>query len=818
LIKKKYRYFPVAIIFALLLSGCETTRYLKENEKLLDRQKLIAPKGFNTEGLTNLYAQKPNGKFLGLPFNGLVWMYYKGERNYHQEKFIAKRDSVEQKFQRKINATNSSQKKANIEYRKQKKLETLNGKIEDGNLFMQWGDKVSVFDSSSVEKTLSRFKNYLFTKGYFLAKTSAQASGSRRKVTVTFTISPGPSYTYDSIIHDIVDSTVARYIEKAKKASLIKKGDSFDQDKLNKERERIDNMLRDKGFYDFSRQYIDFVVDTSFKSGHKIALRMEVKNPANHDFHKQFKVDSVTFTPDATTLNPTALKRKSNVYRGITYSYLIKQYSEKILSQRVSISADSLYNRSATFNTQRQLANLDVFKFVNINYDTSGGRFIANIFASPLDRYSWTNEAGVTVTQGFPGPYYTMSFRRRNIFHGLESFDINGRFGFEGVASATQSGNFYKSTEASVNGTITFPQFLFPMSQTTATRLGKFNPKTKVLGGYTYTDRPEYQRAINTVSATYTWDNKRTTQFTFTPISLNIIRSKTDSAFNALLTQLQSQGNNLIYSFKPSFVSSIIFSVIWNPHNYGNTQRSSFFLRSTFESGGTFFNLYKPNIVTRDGLETYRYLRASLDIRKNIVMNKTTILAYRFNSGVAYSYGENRALPYEKYFFAGGSNGVRAWRPRRLGIGSYPVQLSSNPTKDGLFDYSYEKPGEILLEGSVELRQKLFGFVSGAIFIDAGNVWTFKQYPPQTGANAATWTGNTQFRFNQFYKEFGIGTGFGLRFDFSFLILRLDVGMKAYDPAREMGQRFILNHVRFWGPYGTTKDPVIYNIGIGYPF
>ena len=174
-----------------------------------------------------------------------------------------------------------------------------------------------------------------------------------------------------------------------------------------------------------------------------------------------------------------------------------------------------------------------------------------------------------------------------------------------------------------------------------------------------------------------------------------------------------------------------------------------------------------------------------------------------------------------RYVFAGGSNGIRAWRPRRLGVGSYPVKLSDNPGKDGLFDYRFEKPGEILLEGSAEIRQKLFGFVSGAVFIDAGNVWLFREQAPQVSSSAGdypTWTGNTKFKVGSFYKEIAVGTGFGLRFDFAFLVLRLDVGIKAYDPSRQLGDRFILNKVKFWSPYGSAHEPVIYNVGIGYPF
>jgi len=821
----KYEFYRVIRQFVLfsfllwLLSGCLGTHYLKKGEKLLYRQNIKAPKGLNTEPLTLLYAQKTNRKIPLLPINTLVWMYYTGERHYHPEKFVARRDSLEKKFQRKINAATSATRKTNLQYRKQRRIDAFNVKINTGNSFMQWGEKATVFDSAGVTTTLARFDTYLFSKGYFLAKTSDKITEFKKRVDVTYLVKSGPPYVYDSISHDIADTVVRALVENKKYTSLIKKGDQFDQEKLTKERERIDLLMKDHGYFDFSRQYINFDLDTAFRHPRKIALRIDILNPTRRDYHKKFRVDSINFTTDASVVTGDKAKRHTKVFHDINFNFFNDIYSRKILSERVFIRKDSLYSRTATGDTQRQLANLDVFKFVNINYDTSGGRFIANIFSSPLDRYSWSNEAGMTVTQGFPGPYYAMTFRKRNIFRGLESFDLNGRFGFEGVASATEQGNFYRSTQANVNGTVTFPQFLFPLGESKGYALGKFNPKTKVLAGYTYTDRPEYQRAISTLSSTYTWENKKILQYSLTLVSLNVIRSHVTHAFDSVLMALQDQGNNLINSFKPSFVSSMIFSVTWNPNNYGNLQKSSFYLRAQFESGGTLFNLYSPKFITREGLEVYKYLRFSFDIRKNIIIDRNTVLAYRFNSGIAYSYGANNSLPYEKYFFAGGSNSVRAWRPRRLGVGSYPPLLNDDPNKNGLFDYKFEKPGQILLEGSIELRQRLFGFVSGAVFIDAGNVWTFKQLESQAGQPGyASWSGNTEFKVGQFYKEFGIGPGFGLRFDFSFLVLRLDMGMKAYDPSLPLGDRFVLDKVKFWGPYGTTREPVIYNVGIGYPF
>ncbi len=813
----------------MLLGGCVGTRYLKEGEKLLYRQSIEVPGNFDQTGLSDLYMQRANRRFLGLPINTLTWMYYLGLKQFEKDHswlihskndFIRKREKKERKFDAKIAAATSDRKKANLMFRKQQKVDAINYKIENGNLPMQWGEKVSVYDSLAVEETADKITSLAFNRGYFEARTTTEVNEKKKRISVTYHLMPGIPFIYDTIFYRVPDSVMMKILRKGDPESRIQIGDRYDQKTLSDERDRVENLYKNHGYYDFSKQYIDYQVDTTYGHKHTIALQLSISDPANRPYHKTFRIDSITFRTDAGILD-RANRRQSVMYKGIKFNYLTDEYSKRILTQRVFLKRDSLYSRDNTLLTQRQLANLDIFKFVNINYDTSGGKFIANIFASALDRYSWTNEAGVTVTQGFPGPYYSLSFKKRNIFNGLEIFELNGRYGFEGVAGATDFSGIYKSTEANINTSVTFPQFLLPLGNR-ADRLGQFNPKTKLLVGYTYTDRPEYQRANVTFSNTYTWESKKTTLYSFTLTNLQVIESHLDPAFDQLLTDLQTQqGNNLKNSFKPSLVSSMIFSMTWNPLNYGNNQTSSHFLRIQAESGGTLFNLYTPDIAIDRGLEIYKYLRLGVDFRRNRVIDKNTSIAFRVNSGVAYAYGGTQSLPYEKYFFAGGSNSVRAWRPRRLGLGSAPPPMSSNPSSEGIFDYRYERPGEILLEGSVEWRKKLLGFVNGALFIDAGNVWSFTESTPNpTEPTNAPWAdqGNTKFYFDSFYKEIAIGAGFGLRFDFSFLVLRFDVGIKVWDPARPVGDRWVLGNFRFTGPYDSDREPIIYNIGIGYPF
>lgn len=796
-------------------------KYLKPGEKLLFEQHIKAPKEISKDDLKNLYVQEPNRRFLGIPtLHYLVKFYYKGKKNYDQEKFIRKKDEVQKKFDDKIASVPQSKNRKinNLEFKKQKRVRTLENKIENGNNFMQWGEKLSVLDTSATRQTKERFSGYLSSKGYFKNQVTYKIDSFDSQAGVTYIVTPGKAYFIDTIFYDIEDTMVSNLVKAHSNKSFIKRGEPYDQSKFSSERERLDYLLKDFGYYDFSRQYIVFDVDTAYKANKKVGVEIIINNPVRRDHHKKFTITDVNFITDGGA-NVREKTRATRDYHGIHFSYFEDNYNLRILSQRVFLQPGNMYSRSNTFDTQRQLANLDAFKFVNISYDTTGGKFVANVFTSPLDRYQWSNEAGVNVTQGYPGPFFNTSFRKRNVFRGLETIDFTGRFGFEGVASATNDQNIYKSTEAGINIVMTFPQIIFPLSERVKYGLGNNNPKTKLLVGYSYTDRPEYRRSFASLSGTYTLENKKTTQYSFTFANVTLIDTlNTSKEFRDFLGEQQESGNfSLVNSFYPSLVTSMIFGLTWNHNNYGIFDRNAVFIRTQFESGGTLWNIADPGFLSDYQLQHFQYLRFGIDVRQNRIVDKNTVVAYRFNAGVAYPYGSNESLPYEKFFFVGGSNSVRAWRPRRLGPGSFKPNLSEDPKANGLFDYSIEKPADILLEASIELRRNLFGFVDGAVFLDAGNVWTFKPWQKRVNDEVIE-NGNSEFLWNQFYKEIGIGTGFGVRLDFTFLILRFDVGIKVYDPARDEGDRWVLSKMKFLQPFGTNREPVIYNIGIGFPF
>ncbi len=795
--------FPIA----LFLSGCLGTRYLKEDEKLLVKQKVEAPKQINSDELGQLFVQYPNRQIPIIRFAPYVWLYYYGEKRYDVDAYRREITETQEEWNQRIaraEAAGNEKKVQRYRRKRNKQLEKIEQKIEEGNIWMRWGEPLAVYDTSKTAGSLNRMQLYLQSKGFFQAEVDTLVKTNKKKVNITYEVEPGPPYVLDSLILVTGDSNISRIIEDSRDESLLVLGENYDQGKLTRERERLDNLLKDHGYFAFSRQYIEFQVDTSYAGPQRVTVITNVNKPARAASHRIYQVDSVNLVTNTSQGVLPMTDTPKEEYNGIQYIFIKNRYNKKVLDRRIFIEKDSLYSRSNTFNTQRQLANLDVFRFININYDSTGGKMVANIFTSPLPRYQITTEAGVNVTQGFPGPFLNLSFKKRNVFGGMEIFEISGRIGFEGVAPATAVQDVYTSVEGGINASLTFPQFILPLSADAKRRLGNINPKTRLTTGYNYTDRPEYRRQNINATLSYTWQKNSNSFYQFTLDDIGIIRSSLSNNFENLLDSLQQEGNNIINTFNPSYVSSMYFTGTWNKNSYGLNFINSRYFRLFLESGGTTLNFVGKDFLENEALEYYQYLKVNADYRKIHPVNRNTTVAWRVNVGVARPYGDNDILPYEKYFFAGGSNGIRAWRPRRLGPGSFVRVDSATNT----VNYDIEQPGTVLLEGSVEWRQNLIGFIDYAWFFDFGNVWTINDVREET-----------EFRADSFLRQIAVGSGVGIRFDFSFLILRLDAGIKVYDPARPEGKRFILSSGFYDAPFTReASETVIFNIGIGYPF
>lgn len=826
----KFLNILTPLFLLLALSGCLGTKHLQENQLLLAEQEIKGNEVISSSALDDFYRQEPNIRFPLIPWAPYVSLYYLGENFYDKEKIRRKRNELEERYNEKIQEAEEAGRDTRAERLREKKrdkIESQNKKLDEGNLLMRTGEPIVVYDSSLIKETARQMEQFLHSKGFFHGEVEYEVDKKNQKAYVTYLVEENKPFIIDSLSLTVPNENIRRLILETKQESFIDSTQRYDQEDLSRERTRIDNLLKNNGYYEFSPQYIEFFADTTL-GNRRVAIETRIFQPADRGYHKQFKIDSVIFTTDATTRGDLR-GRQSRIYNNIIYRFFEEEYSKSVLDNRVFIRPDSLYSRQRTLETQRQLGNLDIFKFINVTYDTSGGQFNAMIYTSPLKKYQTSNEIGFTYSQGIPGPYFNSTWSDRNVFGGLEILQLNLRAGVEGVPGTTNPDAAYASQQAGANLSLTFPQFVAPIPKKLAYRLGKLNPKTRALLGVAHTDRPEFIRQTINSSITYSWqtqsqrrDNFYSTLYNFSPLDVSLIYSNfkenaEGNNFERLLREWQQQGNPFIRTFDQSFVSSMYAFAVFNKNNYGTYEENSRFIRPYLESGGTSQNLIDFGFAKQEGelqkneFRAFRFLKFSNDYRQFYQINESNGLAWRLNAGVAVPYGADSAtLPYEKFYFAGGSNSIRAFEPRRLGPGVYTPPIEN---RGPLFTNEWEQPGEIILEGSFEYRHNIFGFLNGAIFLDFGNVWRIEESEALPGA---------EFKIDEFYKQIALGTGYGFRFDFSFLILRLDLGLKLYNPqAVTLGEDgynysegWMLKHFSdSWSP-----EMVELNIGIGYPF
>ncbi len=801
------------------------TKYLKKDQSILYKQKIKASNKIESAEIEKLYTNTPNSRLFGTPITHFVYIYKLGESHYDSTKIGSKKEQITEKYNNKIERTRSKNRQESLKRKKLNKQEKLNKKLREGNQLMRWGEKLAIYDSIETQNTQSNIRNYLFSIGYFDNEVLATTKTIRDRTYLKYTLTEKNPYLIDSINYQIKDPKVDSLFRSQLSSSQIKK-ERYEQDKFGAERERIYDQLSNKGYYNFKRQYIQFEVDTTTLSNNKLLVRQTIANPSELSSHKQFTLDSVIFSNQVISAKGDV--RRTKFYNNKTFKFGNDKYPERLLSWRIFIEKDSLYSKQNTLETQRQLSYLDIFKFVNINFDSTGGQFIANIFTSPLKKYETSTEVGLSVldqAQALPGPFLNFSAKSRNVFGGLEIIQLLGNTSIQGITSVSDDNNIYSRFQYGGELAATFPQFLFPMKESLRARIGRFNPRTKFSTGINFEDRrDEYQRNTFNGAMSYIWQVRDNAQFTMKPFDLSYIKSIKTPSFEEDLEQSGNQ--SLINAFRSSIVGYTSLNARINKGNYGIGNSNSSFIQTYIETGGNYLRIFgsQPFGINIDSLETYNYSKLGLDLRKVNILTSKSSLAYRLNMGAALAYGTNPGLPYEKYFFGGGSNSIRAWQPRRLGPGSFSVYNGSSSDPQISINNDIERPGEIILESSIEYRHDLIGFVDYAFFIDAGNIWLWRSETIDEtidGYGEGT-NDNGVFDVKTFGSEIAVGAGYGLRFDLSFLVLRIDLAYKIVNPAYPKNERFILGDYKlsdlwdFQNKGAETKGAI--NIGIGYPF
>ncbi|MPR36335.1 BamA/TamA family outer membrane protein [Cytophagaceae bacterium SJW1-29] len=772
--------------------------------------------------LEDLIPQKPNRRFLGLPIFPYLALYQAAEVTYSKEDQQRKLTALTQEYQQKTTEyQNSPRQLKKIQRKYGRKIARTKRRVEEGNDFMRiFGEPPVYFSQDDVLKNTEKIRGYLFNNGFFENKVTYETDTSFKRIRITYMIQENRPTLLRDVRYSIADARVDSLVQNEKNKSWLKTKDRYKGSSFEEERIRLETLLRDNGYYGFSRQYISYLVNDTITAPQtdslykQVDVLLRVENPGSEGTFTVYPVQSVQFEVLPPGNWPDSLFRKDTTqYQDIRYIFSEKEFSPRILNGKMLIRPGKLYSQQDERETQRQLSLTDQFRFVNYTFDTTAQGLRGYFRAIPLDKYQVSADVGVNVIQlqQAPGPFANLSYKIRNVFNGLENFEVNLRGGIEAV-TGFNDGNLYRSQELSVNTSLLFPQLLFPAGSFRY-RFGRFNPRTQVGLGYNYVNRPEYARSSVKAAMTYSLQPSPVTFFNLSLLDLNILNTtRLAPEFDSLLSSLQSQGNNLRNSFLRSFVSDINFTFVYNTNSFIGPPKNAQYLRVALESGGTTLGLFpgQRDIINKPfgNLQFYQYLRWNVDYRHYWPVGRRSSFVARVNSGNVYSYGVSSVPPYEKYFFAGGSNSVRAWLPRRLGPGASPPRLTPS-------NFSVEAPGELLLEGNLEFRGRLFRFfgdVNYALFLDAGNVWTLPTAKNSTPADYAP----GDFRWSEFTRQIALGTGFGIRYDLQYFVLRFDFGLKVYDPYR---QKFVLRDFSWQKPFSPSQPNFLnFNLGVGYPF
>lgn len=585
--------------------------------------------------------------------------------------------------------------------------------------------------------------------------------------------------------------------------SVIYPNRNITPDILNKEKESLSKYFKDHGYYYFSVNDVGlYLNDISDSSLSKVGLVYKIPDAKGLFVNKLY--DRLYRYGE----NDFLVKKSINSYNFESTDFKTK----KTLNNLLKIKTNDLYSNTKFSQGLQNIYLTDQFKSVSVRFDTNKTSLNPHIELVESDKLNFTSEIGGSVFRGIPGPFLTNSLKVRRITNQLDYLDFSVRVGYEAQAGFINTSQTRNNLELNFSSSLNFPDLYLPKKF--IKYFGDyFSPQSQIGIGYDYINRPEYVRTNSKIFQQYGWRKSSNKYYQLSFLDLNIINTsypatEISNDFQNYLIQLKNQGNNLYRSFNPSFVSSIYFFYNLRNFNTTNSLINGYTFNYGVESGGTTLNFFpdkKLDFVAnlfknQQDLQFYRFLRFNLDFRKYKLLNSkgSTQLAFKFLSGIAYAYGSenNYQLPYEKNFFIGGPSSIRAWKPRRLGPGANTASQI------------IEQPGSILLESSLELRFKLvkfFGTLNGAFFIDAGNIWNFNNI------------GNpieTVFKFDQFYNQIAVGSGFGLRWDFNYFLLRLDLATKVINPANEVNKKWVLDKTSL----RNGENPIEFNIGIGYPF
>ena len=769
-----YRFLTKYLLFTLLIiaAGCSTTRIIPQGESRLVQNeiKVLNDKNYQVSGLEPYIRQKPNTQFL------FGWNPFMSIYNWSNGK-----DNGWDKFVKKM------------------------------------GQEPVIFDNKLVSSSVENIKNHLIYQGYYNSYVTDSVITENKKTTVHYNILLGKRYTIDSTEYVIDDKTLEEYFYKDSLQNVIERGSTLSENFLDGAAETIAGRLRDRGFFGFSKNYIFFVADTLAGDG-TADLFVEIRNYSRNESpkesrpHRIFHYGKVTMQPLRKPSNPLIytfvgdsviatpsmnlnVPTDSTIYNGINIRYRNELILRKRVLTRMSyVHPGATYNEQQVADTYQRLSNLNLFSSVNIQMDPVDSNTVdctMKLTASELQGYKLGLESSINST-GLFGISPTISYYHKNLFKGAELFSVNlmGDFQF-GWNNNKRANEFGVSTSLSTPNFLLLPDRIFKSTNI---------PRTEFAVSYNFQERPEYRRNIISGSYSYVWSSKEKFFFKVSPLQVSIVK-----LYNMKPDFYESLKDPFLKnSYKDHFDMGMGTNLYYTTDSSPRPEHSYFYLRWQNDLSGNLLSLLNSCMKKNENGERLiwdspysQYYRSEVSAVYTWKLGKkeNRSLAARFLAGIGVGYGNSLSMPFEKLFWAGGAYSLRGWQARTVGPGY--AQIDTTFTIPN-------QTGDMRLEANLEYRFPLFWNFEGAVFMDAGNVWNIKDHTEEGES-----TREGLFKFNNFYKHIAADWGVGVRLDLKFVLLRLDMGMKLYDPSENdwKGPKSFLR-----------KGNYALQFGVGYPF
>lgn len=663
-----------------------------------------------------------------------------------------------------------------------------------------------LYDQAKTRRSEEAMRRVMQQQGYLDAKVTHRTSVEGGKVHVTYDIRSGMARKLQRVTYDTQDSLLGMLLDSTLQQSALQPGALLDHGRLEQERQRITTLFRDNGYWDFDKENVSYVADT-LKGKPEVDLTVRITGR-----HQPWHFRQVHFVTNYNILSQSGQDSLMHHFRPMEQSGYDLTYSgekcylrDKVLIRNCFVLPGDHYTERAVRDTYASLSRLHVLKYINIRVEPVGEERELDVFVylTPQSTHNLQFELDGTNTAGDLGFAVALTYQQRNAFRGSETFTSRLKGSYEALSGNVDKlvNNHYSEYAAEMS--LEFPQFLVPFLSDGIRR--KSRATSLVNASFSRQSRPEYSRVVTQGGFGYKWnspDGKSRHVWDVANLSYVYLPEQSET-FKQLIANLGPisyssysshfilgmdytvyMGNNTLTTGRQQQSSRDLWSLRINPEIAGNVLSAVSHLGDVRQEEGRYQVLSLP---------FEQYARFDVDWSYCHFLSDRSRLALHAAGGVAVPYGNSSVMPFEKRYYSGGANSVRGWSVRELGPGRYAGSSAA-------FNY-FNQCGDVRLDASVELRSRLFWKLESALFVDAGNVWTIKEYESQAGGEFS----------EGFVKEIASSWGLGLRMVTDFVVLRLDWGFKAYDPSSNADEAWSLPH-----PFRSNHNTL--HFAVGYPF